>query len=1273
VGIAPPAIESGSEYYVTYGYEYEYEYDDDEPGAPEEPARQISPPRPPPTQKLKPKSPGKLQRKAFDFEPFLSESESASVQMILGVRSRFRAPDDQRFFFVKFIGVSYPRCDWVAESEISHVSNGDLALRRFQAKTAQNRPDFSLYLPALKVCNERDVETIWWEVDRVVRQLSEGSNAKYLVKWQGLEQDYSTVEPRAAIPVRLLRRFERARQRLNPKKIPTHWVHPDSSSYAPLSGWPLSSRGRRFRPFQLDGLNWLRRCWYDKRSSILGDPTRLGKRATAVAMLSFLAHQYQIHGPFLVLTMPEGLDFWRDAFDEWSEFKAVSYTGTAQSRGLVLDREFQALDEHARPDCIAADVLILPYDQFLQSNQPFAGICWRYVIADDGLKMKDPKGRVRLAMNSVIYEHLTLLIEDRERLQKNACELFRFLSFLDPSKFSNAHEFLQKYPDTPDGELNPEMLGIFNEYFLARDLDMIEEQCKPKAERLLLCEPSVLQRWMYRDGIKQHSEILLSKMTDFVDSPLISLMNLLRKICNHPLLIDENLTDSVVDSSSKMNVVHKLIRKFLAEGKKILIFSQIVRILDILEWYLTSIQMPFLRIDCWTSEDVRLSIASDFKSNDVSILLFCSKPDGFQLPMDIADVVIVYDCDVYHFDQDMQCEIIHLVISGSHETELVGSSCRNLCFDDSLVHARESRDFNAMNAEDIELLLRDSIAPMFQGDDATSIRFAQLPIETILAEYSRDEVAAMEAQIDIAAQREFWMTWLEPTPIGFKPKDSTGDLVKKLKRSIAHRGFRGGEDELDFLKCALTLSPPNDPETCAVLFGLVGDNSSDEPVRRFGEFEYQIDKFAPDLFQTIVFFERLKLALFCAQKETLVWPVIEPVWGDPSAEYKLLHSLNENGFKRIANILETNLKSPTKPELQKRVKILVKAVLRQFPGVVLPPEYDLMTPEEWRKAHLVLRESITDDEFFKLYQVIDSFGIPHLANRAIDIEKVAGLSNLDDVHPDYLERCVVDIVSMSVELRTDSSKITFEPFPAARPLEGRVSASDFRRLAWTCRHFEKIYGLAMDEDLSDDDLFAKVVPQNVPDFWDASFSQGLLFALMRYGANDVSSWGSDSDLPFTNDFLEGPRQRLEVAAEIVRQIRGSQRVRVSATLEVDCFGTVVNDPSFKSRDCLYPVGFVSRKNVQRLFPPTPAGWFRCEIQSVVVRPLFVVCDPDGNEVVELTPQDAWIISLRKFVDAAAIEEVFATGKLSGEALFGLTADEVVMTIADTAKKDISDA
>jgi hypothetical protein len=228
-------------------------------------------------------------------------------------------------------------------------------------------------------------------------------------------------------------------------------------------------------------------------------------------------------------------------------------------------------------------------------------------------------------------------------------------------------------------------------------------------------------------------------------------------------------------------------------------------------------------------------------------------------------------------------------------------------------------------------------------------------------------------------------------------------------------------------------------------------------------------------------------------------------------------------------------------------------------------------------------------------------------------------------------------------------------------------------LAWTCRHFERIYALALDEDLSDDDLFANVVPQRVPNFWNASFSQGLLLALMRHGANDVSSWESDPELPFTDEFLDGPRQRLEVAAEIVRQIRGSQNVRISATLQVDCFGTVVNDPSFKSRDCLYPVGFVSRRNVERLFAPAPAGWFRCEIQSVVVRPLFVVCGPDGDEVVELTPQDAWATALRKFVDAAVVEEVFVTEKISGEGLFGLTADEVVVTIADTAKKDAANA
>jgi SNF2 family DNA or RNA helicase len=115
-------------------------------------------------------------------------------------------------------------------------------------------------------------------------------------------------------------------------------------------------------------------------------------------------------------------------------------------------------------------------------------------------------------------------------------------------------------------------------------------------------------------------------MSDFVDSPLILLMNFPRKICNHQLLIDENLADSVVNILSKMNIVHKLIAKFLVLGKKILIFLQIIHIF---EWYLNSIQVPFQCIDCWTSENVCLLIASDFKSNKVSVLLFCSMPDGF--------------------------------------------------------------------------------------------------------------------------------------------------------------------------------------------------------------------------------------------------------------------------------------------------------------------------------------------------------------------------------------------------------------------------------------------------------------------------------------------------------------------------------------------------------------------------------------------------------------------------------------------------------------------
>jgi hypothetical protein len=149
--------------------------------------------------------------------------------------------------------------------------------------------------------------------------------------------------------------------------------------------------------------------------------------------------------------------------------------------------------------------------------------------------------------------------------------------------------------------------------------------------------------------------------------------------------------------------------------------------------------------------------------------------------------------------------------------------------------------------------------------------------------------------------------------------------------------------------------------------------------------------------------------------------------------------------------------------------------------------------------------------------------------------------------------------------------------------------------------------------------------------------------------------------PDVTAFLGDARKRLIIAAEIVRQIRRAT-MHISATLEVDWLGRIVSGSQFRSRECIYPVGYGSRRNFGAWMGGVPDGWYRCEVQSAFVRPVFVIRDPreDAEEIVALTPDAAVAALLARYGGGDA------AGK--GELAFGLTASEIVGRINEMAEE-----
>merc|ERR1712051_712977 len=139
----------------------------------------------------------------------------------------------------------------------------------------------------------------------------------------------------------------------------------------------------------------------------------------------------------------------------------------------------------------------------------------------------------------------------------------------------------------------------------------------------------------------------------------------LRKTTNHPYLIEYPLTDdgifylvddNIVEKSGKMKVLDQLLTALLERGHKVLIFSQMTRMLDILGDYLSYKKFTFSRLDGTMSfEDRQANIDRFNETEETNLFLLSTRAGGLGINLTAADTVIIYDSD-WNPQQDLQAQ-----------------------------------------------------------------------------------------------------------------------------------------------------------------------------------------------------------------------------------------------------------------------------------------------------------------------------------------------------------------------------------------------------------------------------------------------------------------------------------------------------------------------------------------------------------------------------------------------------------------------------------------
>lgn len=393
-------------------------------------------------------------------------------------------------------------------------------------------------------------------------------------------------------------------------------------------------------------------------NGILGDEMGLGKTIQTIALLAHLREK-DVSGPFLVVGPLSCLQNWHNEFIRFAPaLKALIYHGSKDERAR-LRGEFRRKGENKDiPVMITSYEIIIRDISFLKTLQ------WKFVIIDEGHRLKN--------MNCRLLRELKVLGKDGNRLlltgtplQNNLTELWSLLNFLLPDIFDDLDSF-QAWFDFDfskdnneervlQGELQHSVVTklhqILRPFLLRRLKQDVELEIPSKKEYILFAALSEWQTSQYKDIVDKNLVNAQGK-----GIKLNNVLMQLRKCCNHPFLFDwpldsnghEAVDEVLVQASGKMLLLDRLVKRLMEEGDhKILIFSQMTRMLDILEEYCGLRKLKYCRLDGNVSAEDRISAMNEFQREgaDIDVFLLSTRAGGLGVNLVAADTCIIFDSD----------------------------------------------------------------------------------------------------------------------------------------------------------------------------------------------------------------------------------------------------------------------------------------------------------------------------------------------------------------------------------------------------------------------------------------------------------------------------------------------------------------------------------------------------------------------------------------------------------------------------------------------------
>jgi SNF2 family DNA or RNA helicase len=383
------------------------------------------------------------------------------------------------------------------------------------------------------------------------------------------------------------------------------------------------------RPYQHAGYNWLRFLNEYRLGGCLADDMGLGKTVQTLTMLQ--SEKERGVGTSLLI-MPTSLIYnWEMEAGKFTpDLKILNYTGTLRNKDVKRFEKY--------------DIVLTSYGITRLDAELFKQFYFNYVILDESQVIKNPTSNIAKAVRELKSRHKLVLTGTP--IENTTLDLWSQMSFINPGILGSQSYFRNEYQNPiekkNDESKSKKLHAVIKPFILRRHKSQVATELPEKVENIQYCSMSTEQEKRYEEVKSLYRERIfkLIETEGLGSSRFIILEGLtkLRQLANHPKMIEPSYSGD----SGKLEDITHMLENAIAEGHKVLVFSQFVKHLEIVKHFLKTSKIDFAYLD-GSSMDRKEQVERFNREKTLKVFLISIKAGGLGLNLTQADYVFILD------------------------------------------------------------------------------------------------------------------------------------------------------------------------------------------------------------------------------------------------------------------------------------------------------------------------------------------------------------------------------------------------------------------------------------------------------------------------------------------------------------------------------------------------------------------------------------------------------------------------------------------------------